>query len=1651
MSATVNMPDLPSFRVIPANENVKLSDMTLSDGTPMVGPDGMLVPPARSFSAIVNAATRVYSYRFDEAMRDNFVAARAMRRDAFLLGLFEERILPTINRTWALEVDDETDPAQTLVRDGLTRIVQSIPDFDQFKRANLEGVWFGRGGTQWAFDRDAELDNMWSIPRWDPLHGDSIQFTFDGHPAILLDTLTTAWYADHGAKWNPLGHGDLCSTDRGGNALVLRRPYWRNRFSIHTHIRQKADYFEGELAGSVQGFGLRGQVYLLYTLRSNALTWMITYMQAVGAMDLLVFNFPAGNDAAKRQQEANANKVIGKAAIVCPRNPTGNWPAVEQIQMNSAGMKALHDLVADYFDRHIERLFVGQSMSAGADKGTGLGGTGRAEFTRACVPVEGSEILTRDGFKSPHDVPIGEDVLAYDAETDTCKWTPLLKKSFYENAEVVRLSAPGFDAVCTPDHSWVIRDANRKYRLVKANEFNKDHTLIVGAFDHEGREGNACFCVDTNQIVTEDAGRTEVWCPTTKYGTWVMRQNGRTTITGNTKDEILVYDTGRLDSTLTYDLIRPLKKYNYPWAKFPVRFKSVLPDLKAAEKVEAGSKLISIGVPIKLEEFRSAADFSTPEQGDQVVATPVPGAPPIITTIGPDGQPEIPQSLMQPPPGMGGPPGAPPGLPPGMPPNVPPGGAPPMLPPGMPPGAPVQMSASGPVGPPNTAMMSGDVPAQYLDYDGGGAAGGGAGAAGGAPAAGGGYFPGGSNTHVTGFKFRDRRHPEDVIGFTRYFRGVDRRELIDAERSTNGMFRPSPEQQKALNDGRARMMVVPIENIIGVAVDRPLASEISAERERQKPWQPQPLVEAVERGNRYEIEDGLATVKVWRDRGNAMMPLLVWQDTARYQKPRRPVIYGLSEDIANMRRQIAANPEHGVPGANMRLVLADALDEAGESEQARQLREFNGQIVGQPHGGSNGAELYTTRLDPRTRQMTHFPLGLHDNAITALQNAHANNQSVHVHLGTTTEGDDQGRDWIEENGVRGRVGFSSGPLRYPIIFAPNATYGNRVGDYVVRIRGNGGQELYRHPKYNHGTVTVGPGWKGVNTGVYVNGKPHAGFSDEKKARAWAKRMGLTVDESGQSVPSTEPPTQASRYARISIQPGESLMGGADFMHAIHDEGGNRIGHVWVSPMDNGERLHINHVGAMGHEANSLGPAVLRDAMRQLRGLYPQAKRITGTRISGATKRNTGEDRPADVQFARTTNYADELDPQEQAAFEAKIDENPLDPLNHGVYADWLQDRGHNDEAAFRRWMGGFVGSGHPQRSSRDQDSRFPWVFHHHFDMPEGVNRDDIPEVPSHRVHLSEDEDGNVFLDPDVRDGEAFDVNGNDFRWRTYRDMEHGLRRAFTANLKRQRAQQQQLPTQASRYDRRNAPKGGVDFNGRKYRSGQFVPGGMMLTHTPKRPTTVTPTAMGRQMGLPYKEPTPTPTNDVHHEPTDFSSVESFGHSLARAVSKHTGDRNHYQAALELASRLTPPVFERLKKNGLKHFVSHATPESLSKHWREDDPDLVEGIHSGTNREIHLGGNDPVGIAAHELMHELDWNEPYPGGGGYSLSSSPDWQQAWKQEIANSGGKLSDYAGESPKEGLAELGRLLWSHPQGIEQAARDFPQSVAVMKKWGVI
>jgi hypothetical protein len=132
--------------------------------------------------------------------------------------------------------------------------------------------------------------------------------------------------------------------------------------------------------------------------------------------------------------------------------------------------------------------------------GKPLTGTAKANaiMKAECVPLE-SEILTRDGFKTYDRLIIGEEVLAYDCQTDTTIWTPLENISVFPTSPLISLKNTNFSILCTPDHSWAVKGQPYKCRasersprgfyknrqplcrLVKASELKTSSSLILAA------------------------------------------------------------------------------------------------------------------------------------------------------------------------------------------------------------------------------------------------------------------------------------------------------------------------------------------------------------------------------------------------------------------------------------------------------------------------------------------------------------------------------------------------------------------------------------------------------------------------------------------------------------------------------------------------------------------------------------------------------------------------------------------------------------------------------------------------------------------------------------------------------------------------------------------------------------------------------------------------------------------------------------------------------------------------------------------------------------------------------------------------------------------------------------------------------------------
>jgi len=358
--------------------------------SPILGPDGkpmrlqnpgeLALPHVLTYAQILQAFSQVYSYRWDEAIKHQRANALAMRRSAFLMALLQERKLAVASLNWHLEPEDEEDATQEEVCEELTRIIRHTPHFQKFLMSLLEAIWYGRYGVQiaWDYERIAGQERLY-VCRWAPVNGDKVQYQYylpnqntprdDGTPVILV----------HASQSVDLPQAETVITDRG-RGLLLSSRYWRERFVIHKHEIDDADYFEGEMAGAVHGVGVRSRVYWFEWLKQEMLEWITTYMQRTG-LGLTVFFFEAGNPRSQEQAEKAARQQGKDSVIVWPR-PVGTekqGAGVERIETTTTGSEFLFQMLTDYFERIEERYIVGQSLSAGTE-GSGLGGTGVAKL-----------------------------------------------------------------------------------------------------------------------------------------------------------------------------------------------------------------------------------------------------------------------------------------------------------------------------------------------------------------------------------------------------------------------------------------------------------------------------------------------------------------------------------------------------------------------------------------------------------------------------------------------------------------------------------------------------------------------------------------------------------------------------------------------------------------------------------------------------------------------------------------------------------------------------------------------------------------------------------------------------------------------------------------------------------------------------------------------------------------------------------------------------------------------------------------------------------------------------------------------------------------------------------------------------------------------
>lgn len=322
----------------------------------------------QSFSAQFQQFSRSYRFTVDEAMRHSYEIAMAIFRDPLVYACLRARQMPTAQYPWHLEPRDEGDIRQLEQVKTLTKILNDTPNFYQFRLSLLESIFFGKAGCQsrmkWFYGQNKKY---LYVEKHLPVNGDKLVFQWDGSVGVRV---SQAFFK-----------GSIIPTDL--SSVHFLSPIERETLTVCKFEPTDVDYFDGEMAGAINGFGLRGRIFLYWFVRQNMLTLLYSYLESVAA-GFTIFYYKAGNPTSFQQVLNAAQSQIGQNRILFPRFDDSNVPTVQRLEASTAGPAAFNSQI-ERMDELIQFVILGQSLTydtASTGMGSGVAGAHERTFDR---------------------------------------------------------------------------------------------------------------------------------------------------------------------------------------------------------------------------------------------------------------------------------------------------------------------------------------------------------------------------------------------------------------------------------------------------------------------------------------------------------------------------------------------------------------------------------------------------------------------------------------------------------------------------------------------------------------------------------------------------------------------------------------------------------------------------------------------------------------------------------------------------------------------------------------------------------------------------------------------------------------------------------------------------------------------------------------------------------------------------------------------------------------------------------------------------------------------------------------------------------------------------------------------------------------------
>ena len=364
-----------------------VADLNEQSRDPAVGVKGSApnfgqfpVPHVLSFQGLFGTFSRVYRPS-DEAVKDSLENARYMRNDAGVMECVEARQRCTALLDWHLQPEDENSPEQIELVDQLTKILNRIERFTEYRYNLLHAVWYGRYAIQHRYRWDRIEGKMRVLPKgvrdnpgWIPVNGDKLVFRYDdGQPGNKPDQVGIRVGSRFQARDRINGRWNVEPTERG--LAYFLEDWERGLLALHKHTLEDGSWEVGYEAGTIHGVGLRSRIYWDWFQKQEALAFLMEYLER-SAGGIEIWHYPMGNAEAEAKARTAAEERIGNQRnIILVPKPMGDDAhafGVEIVEPGMAGIDALQTILTDYYGHRIKRYILGQTLSSEA-QATGLG------------------------------------------------------------------------------------------------------------------------------------------------------------------------------------------------------------------------------------------------------------------------------------------------------------------------------------------------------------------------------------------------------------------------------------------------------------------------------------------------------------------------------------------------------------------------------------------------------------------------------------------------------------------------------------------------------------------------------------------------------------------------------------------------------------------------------------------------------------------------------------------------------------------------------------------------------------------------------------------------------------------------------------------------------------------------------------------------------------------------------------------------------------------------------------------------------------------------------------------------------------------------------------------------------------------------------